>query len=173
VRSDAFLPFILEELNKGGIPDKDIFIVLGNGAHRDQNVEEMGLIVGKEAYSKVRVYNHHCKDKDELTYLGKTTYGTPVELNKRIVEADRIVLTGGIVYHFLYGWSGGKKGSSSWNIIVISNLFKGAVKDMNMIPAKNINEALEIAYRKLGNHSRTYIIPHSSITFPIYKKGKT
>jgi len=68
--------------------------------------------------------------------------------------------------------AGSKKGSSSWNIIVISNLFEGAVKDMNMIPAKNINEALEIAYRKLGNHPRTYIIPHSSTTFPIYKKGK-
>lgn len=109
VRSNVFLPFILEELNKGGISDKDIFIVLGNGAHRDQTPEEMKLIVGKEVYSRIRVYNHHCKNKNEFTYLGKTTYGTPVWLNRLVVEADRIVLTGGIVYHFLSGWSGGKK----------------------------------------------------------------
>jgi len=89
VRSDAFLPFILEELDKGGIPDKDVFIVLGNGAHRDQTPQEMKLIVGKEVYNRIKIYNHHCKDKDELTYLGKTTYDTPMELNKRIVEADR------------------------------------------------------------------------------------
>jgi len=109
VRSNVFLPFILKELNKGGIPDKDMFIVLGNGVHRDQTPEEIKLIVGKEVYSRIRVYNHHCKNKNEFTYLGKTTYGTPVWLNRLVVEADRIVLTGGIVYHFLSGWSGGKK----------------------------------------------------------------
>jgi len=109
VRSNVFLPFILAELNNGEIPDKDIFIVLGNGAHRDQTPEEMKLILGKEVYSRVRVHNHHCKNKDELTYLGRTTYSTPVWLNRRVVEADRVILTGGIVYHFLSGWSGGKK----------------------------------------------------------------
>lgn len=109
VRSDVFLPFILEELNKGGISDKDMFIVLGNGAHREQTPEEMKLIVGKEVYSRIKVYNHHCKNKDELTCLGRTIYGTSVWLNRLVVEADRIVLTGGIVYHFLSGWSGGKK----------------------------------------------------------------
>ncbi len=109
VRSDIFLPHLLKELNKGGVKDKDIFIILSNGAHRDQTPEEIKLIVGKEVYNRVKVYNHHCQNKEEMTYLGKTSYNTPIWINKKVVGADKVVLTGGIVYHFLAGWGGGKK----------------------------------------------------------------
>lgn len=109
VRSNIFLPYLLKELNKGGVKDEDIFIILSNGAHRDQTPEETKLIVGRKIYKRVKVYNHHCQNKEEMVYLGKTSYNTPIWINKKVVEADRVVLTGGIVYHFLAGWGGGKK----------------------------------------------------------------
>lgn len=111
VRHHIFMPFVLKELRCGGVKEEDIFAICANGDHRDHTEEEFKKILGSEVYEflKGRIYNHHARNKEELIYLGRTSYGTPVELNKRILEADRVILTGGIVHHFLYGFGGGKK----------------------------------------------------------------
>jgi lactate racemase len=108
-RHHVLVPLILDELNRGGIPDQDIFIVSATGDHREQTPEEHRQLVGAEAYRRVRVYDHQAREKDHLVSLGATSYGTAVSINRRVVEADRVILTGGIVYHFLAGWGGGKK----------------------------------------------------------------
>ncbi|MBC7332089.1 MAG: nickel-dependent lactate racemase, partial [Synergistetes bacterium] len=111
VRHNIFVPLIIEELKGAGIEDEDIFALCANGDHREQTEDEFRIILGDKAYEflKGRIYNHHAREEGELVYLGETTYGTPVELNKKAFEADRVILTGGIVYHFLYGFGGGKK----------------------------------------------------------------
>ncbi len=109
VRHHIMLPVILEELNRGGIADRDIFIISATGYHREQTPEEHKLLVGEEVYRRVEVIDHRAGSNNELTYLGRTAYGTPVWINKRAAAADRLILTGGIVYHFLAGWGGGKK----------------------------------------------------------------
>ncbi len=109
VRHHLLLPPILNELNKGGIDDKDICILFATGDHREQTPEEHRLLMGEEAYSRVRAYDHRAHRQEEMVYLGTTAYQTPVYVNRRAVEADRLILTGGIVYHFLAGWGGGKK----------------------------------------------------------------
>ena len=109
VRHHVFMPFILDELNRGGV--KDIYAVCGNGDHRDHTEEEFKKLLGERSYDRLkgRIYGHHARDPEELVSLGKTTFGTPVKINKKVAEADKVILTGGIVYHFLDGWSGGKK----------------------------------------------------------------
>jgi Uncharacterized conserved protein len=109
VRHHVFMPFILDELNRGGV--KDIYAVCGNGDHRDHTEEEFKKLLGERSYDRLkgRIYDHHARDPEELVSLGKTTFGTPVKINKKVAEADKVILTGGIVYHFLDGWGGGKK----------------------------------------------------------------
>ena len=122
VRHHLLVSPILDELNRGGIPDRDIFVVSATGDHREQTPEEHRQLMGEEAYRRVRIFDHRAKNKDEAVYLGTTTHGTPVHVNKRVVEADRVIMTGGIVYHFLAGWGGGKKaimpGLSSYETIM-------------------------------------------------------
>ncbi len=108
-RYHVLMPFILDELNKGGIPDRDIFIISATGDHRAQTPEEHAILVGKDVYRRVEVFDHRARDEDSLVYLGTTTRGNRVLVNKRVAEADRVVITSGIVYHFLAGWGGGKK----------------------------------------------------------------
>jgi len=108
-RHEIIVSPILDELNRGGIPDDDIFIVSAAGDHRMQTPEEHRRLVGNEAYNRVQVIDHRARDQENLTFLGTTTYGTPVSINKKVLEANRIILTGSIVYHFLAGWGGGKK----------------------------------------------------------------
>ncbi len=111
VRHHVFMPFILNELNGGGVKDEDIFALCSTGDHRDCTGEESRELLGVEAYNRLkgRIYNHHARDPREIVHLGTTTFGTPVEINRKVMNADRVILTGGIVYHFLDGWGGGKK----------------------------------------------------------------
>lgn len=108
VKHDRFLPALLNELNRGGIADKDIVLVSATGDHREQTADEYRLLAGNEVMERVKIYDH-ISTADDLIYLGDTSFGTPVKINRRVAEADRVILTGGIVYHFLAGWGGGKK----------------------------------------------------------------
>lgn len=121
-RHHLLLPVLLEELNRGGIPDEAICIISATGDHRAQTPAEHRILVGEEAYARVQVFDHQARNTADMVYLGTTTYGTPVWINRKVVEADRVILTGGIVYHFLAGWGGGKKaiipGVSSYETIM-------------------------------------------------------
>lgn len=108
-KTSKFLYRIVEELNSGGVEDKDIIFISALGSHRKQSKEEHEQLLGKELSSRFEVIDHECQDKESLLYLGETSYGTPVYVNKIAMSCDHIVLTGGIIYHLLVGWSGGKK----------------------------------------------------------------
>lgn len=108
-KPNKFLYKIVEELNAGGIKDEDITFLCAQGSHRKQTKEEHEILLGKELSNRFEVYDHDCFDEDSMVYLGETSYKTPVIVNKKAVLCDHIVLTGAIIYHFLAGWSGGKK----------------------------------------------------------------
>jgi nickel-dependent lactate racemase len=44
-----------------------------------------------------------------MVNLGSTRNGTPIELNKRLFEADRIIATGSVEPHYFAGFTGGRK----------------------------------------------------------------
>ncbi len=108
-RSEFFLPFLIEELKEAGIKKEDIFIVFTNGTHRPLDKEEMASLVGRDVAESIAMYNHDSKDENELAYLGETSFKTPVYVNKKVLEADRRILTGSVVHHFFAGFGGGRK----------------------------------------------------------------
>ena len=108
-RTDLLLPPIVGALNAAGIPDRDIFIVFALGIHRRQSVEEQKLIVGTEIFARIRCVDHDSTDDANLVTIGATSFGNRVEINREVWEADRIVLTGEIIYHLIAGYSGGRK----------------------------------------------------------------
>jgi len=109
VRHHVLLPSIIEQLNQGGIEDEDILIVSATGDHREHTSEEHRKLAGDDIYRRIKVVDHRAQTGEDLVKIGKTTYGNEVLVNRNVVEADRVILTGGIVYHFLAGWGGGKK----------------------------------------------------------------
>jgi lactate racemase len=104
-----FLYKIVEELNAGGVKDENIIFLSAQGTHRKQTRQEHEILLGKKLSKRFEVYDHDCFDEESMVYLGYTSYGTPVIVNKRAIDCDHIVITGAIIYHFLVGWSGGKK----------------------------------------------------------------
>ena len=105
----TYLPVLVERLNKAGIPDEDMLILCATGTHRKETEEEHISLVGEDLYRRIRFIDHQCDDKEHLTYMGTTSRGTPVWLDSYAMACDKIILTGGVVYHFLAGFGGGRK----------------------------------------------------------------
>ena len=105
----TYLPVLVERLNRAGIPDEDILILCATGTHRRQTEEEHISLVGEELYRRIRFMDHQCDDKEHLTYMGTSSRGTPVWQNSYAMACDKLILTGGVVYHFLAGFGGGRK----------------------------------------------------------------
>ena len=106
----VILKKLLERLNSAGIQDKDVYIISGRGTHRAQSDEDLAALVSPEIYSRVAfVHDHDPLDEKKLTYVGTTSRGTRVLLNSDAVKADRVILVGSVLHHFLAGFSGGRK----------------------------------------------------------------
>lgn len=106
--SYKYLPLLLKELNEGGIADKDIRIVVALGMHRVHTPDELRELTGTEFYNRVQVMNHSALEED-CVYLGDTSRGTPVCINRHVVEANLRIATGNLEPHRLVGMSGGVK----------------------------------------------------------------
>ncbi len=104
-----YVPAVIAELKRGGVADEDILIISATGSHRAQTEDEHRRLVGDDVYSRIKVIDHVCTDEKNLVYMGRTTANTPVWLNRKAMACDHLVLTGGVVYHFLAGFGGGPK----------------------------------------------------------------
>ena len=107
--SYAFMPVLVNELNKLGIRDQDMRIVFALGTHRKMTREEMVEAVGENVASRLQMYNSDCNASEDFEYFGETSFGTPVWLNKLICDVDLVIMTGTIVHHFFSGFGGGRK----------------------------------------------------------------
>ena len=109
VPNKILLPPILETLKAAGIPRQEILILIATGMHRPNEGDELVEMIGPFIAENYRVENHHGPVKDEHTYLGETTRGTPVWIDSRYIAADLKITTGLIEPHFMAGFSGGRK----------------------------------------------------------------
>jgi len=108
--SNRVVPLLLARLNALGVPDARVEILVGGGTHRAPTAGEIGRIVGDDVARRVAVHAHDAFDAAAHVVLGETPRGTPVEINRRLVEVDRVVLVGAIGFHYFAGFSGGRKG---------------------------------------------------------------
>lgn len=106
--SEVYLPLLVERLNAVGVSDDDIEIVVALGIHRKQTDAEHRKIAGA-LFGRIRIIDHECDDPGKLVLIGKTGNGIDVEINRRVAEADRVILTGVIGFHYFAGFGGGRK----------------------------------------------------------------
>ena len=103
--SDKVLPLLLADLEKIGIPDKDILIVFALGNHRPHTSEEQKKLVGEKVFAR-----YQCIDSNgTVVHLGMTANGTPIDIFDRVAKADKRICLGNIEFHYFAGYSGGVK----------------------------------------------------------------
>lgn len=101
------MPFVLEELQSAGIPLPHIRVIIGVAGHRPLTRSELIQKLGTFVVEHLQVRNHH--PFENLVYLGKTSFGTPVYINRDFVSADFKLAVGGITPHGGPGFGGGAK----------------------------------------------------------------
>jgi len=108
---DQLLPTLLAGLNRAGISENDILLVFATGSHRPPTPAEQKRILGTEIYERfhTRSIIHDPQDQKNLVRLGVTSRGTPVHINRRVYDCDRIIATGAVVLHYFAGFGGGRK----------------------------------------------------------------
>jgi nickel-dependent lactate racemase len=101
------IPFVLRELEKAGVADKQIRFIAALGAHGAHTANDFCKKLGQEILDRFPIYNHH--PFDYCTYLGKTSKGTPVSINREVMACDLKIGMGCIVPHSFSGFGGGGK----------------------------------------------------------------
>ncbi len=123
------LPILLKEINKAGVKDSDISIIIALGTHRYMEQDEIIERFGKSIFNRVSIKNNKWKDKDIFIDLGKTERGISVIVNREVYEADFVISVGLIATHDLAGWSGGYKmiqpGVCSWDTTLETHILAG------------------------------------------------
>lgn len=107
--SETIVPLLVGRLLQCGLKFSNISILFATGIHRLLSNEEKRKLLTDEIFNAVKHFDHNPDDYDQLEYLGDTSYGTPVEINKRLLEADHVILTGSIGFHYFAGFTGGRK----------------------------------------------------------------
>jgi nickel-dependent lactate racemase len=107
--ADRMIPPLLTRLNAAGVPDRNIACIMALGTHRYLTEEEMRVKVGQEVWQRIRVFNHAWREAENLVDLGVSSAGTPLHVNRAVVEADVVIGLGAIVPHHIPGYSGGSK----------------------------------------------------------------
>lgn len=110
VGADKIITIVIDKLISSGIPKDNISILIGGGIHRSPSQDEIDKIIGKKIARYFETNVHDANDDENLIYVGETERGTLVRLNKKLVEADHIIQIGGIGFHYIAGFSGGRKG---------------------------------------------------------------
>jgi len=90
------------ELARAGVGREQVTVVVGLGLHRPMTDAELAAMLGE--YADLAV-NH---DPEETVTVGRVD-GVPIECNRRVANADRVLATGMVEPHQYAGFSGGGK----------------------------------------------------------------
>ncbi|MCK4652143.1 MAG: nickel-dependent lactate racemase, partial [Methanosarcinales archaeon] len=104
--TEKLLPPLVAHLGEIGIPDSDIKIVFATGSHRKHTEDEQRRLIGSKIYDRISCIDH---DPDRCRRVGVTSRGTPIEIFTPVLDADTVICTGSIEFHYYAGYSGGLK----------------------------------------------------------------
>ncbi len=97
---------ILAEL----LPIQKAEILIATGTHRLPTDPELDIILGDmRGAFEGRIFAHDCRHKSSLVDLGVTSRGTPVSVNKKLLDAECVICINSVEPHFFAGFTGGRK----------------------------------------------------------------
>ena len=112
VPHEHLLPPLLGGIRHAGINDDDVLFIIATGAHPPVRPEEFPSLLPRDILQSYRVICHDAHGADGLTYLGETSRGTPVQINRDYLAADYRIVIGNIEPHQFQGFSGGVKSAA-------------------------------------------------------------
>jgi nickel-dependent lactate racemase len=98
---DVILPYL---------EDGDFGFIVATGSHRPPNDDEMRQIFGhhlEKLREKIKI--HDSRAIDQMLTIGFAREGYPIRINRKVLEADRLITINSVEPHFFAGFTGGRK----------------------------------------------------------------
>ena len=105
----VIFPEVYRELIQAGIRPENVTVVPALGVHRGMEEKELLQRLGIDAWNGIRWENPEADNHEKMTFLGTTSRGTPVWINKTATKADLVLSIGCIEPHIIASFGGGYK----------------------------------------------------------------
>ncbi|MDR2617770.1 MAG: nickel-dependent lactate racemase [Treponema sp.] len=108
--TETIIKTLLPVFERKGITKDRLTFFVATGAHQGPDEAGYRQILGQFwDLLKDRCIHHDARKEENMVNLGTTSRGTPVLINKRILEARKIIATGSVEPHYFAGFTGGRK----------------------------------------------------------------
>ncbi len=143
------IPPLINKLINSGICVKNINFYIANGTHvPDYDYGYLNL--DNDILNNFTFLQHNCLE--DLVQLGKTSFGTPIQINRSYYECDIKISVGNIEPHHFAGYSGGVKTVSiglAGNETITHN--HALLMDANSVACEYQNNKVRMDIEEIGN----------------------
>jgi nickel-dependent lactate racemase len=105
--ANRVLPIVFDQFQEAGIAPGQVRILIATGTHEPPTPEAAGRKVGPEAARACEVVAHNALKNTKR--IGRTSFGTPIEVNRVLTDSDFVLGIGGIYPNHTAGFGGGSK----------------------------------------------------------------
>src|SRR5256884_1347888 len=107
--STQIVNLLVRRLIENGIAAGDIAIIFATGIHRAVRPEEKAQLLTSFIAQRIRTIDHNAYDPSQMMQIGTMKRGEPIEINRALKECSKVILTGGVGFHYFAGFTGGRK----------------------------------------------------------------
>ena len=107
--SAQIINLLVRRLIENGVLPVNIAIIFATGIHRPVRPEEKIELLTSFIAQRIRILDHDAGDPAQVIELGQLEGGGPIEVNRALKEFSKIIITGGVGFHYFAGFSGGRK----------------------------------------------------------------
>ena len=100
---------LVRRLVQTGVTPANMAVIFATGIHRHVTEEEKLALLTPFIVQRIATLDHDAYDSSRLISLGTTASGVPVEVSSALQEFSRVILVGGINFHYFAGFTGGRK----------------------------------------------------------------
>ena len=101
----SWLPHLVSTVRKHLPEGGELKVIVGGGTHAPMSAEAARDYLGLDEEPLC----HDSRDESQLVQVGSTSRGTQVTVNREAMDADLIIATGAVTYHYFAGFTGGPK----------------------------------------------------------------
>lgn len=102
------LPAVLREVEQAGARREDVTVLTGSGVHAPMSEADLVRKVGADVRERYRCVSHDAVEH-EMSYVDRSSLGTPIWINKIVADADFRIAVGRVGPHNTHGYEGGAK----------------------------------------------------------------
>lgn len=107
--SAQIVNLLVRRLIETGIHPADMAVIFATGIHRAVRPDEKIKLLTSFIAQRIRTIDHDAYDPSQMMHVGEFTDGTPIELNRALRDFAKVIITGGVGFHYFAGFTGGRK----------------------------------------------------------------